>query len=229
MKGCLSAVSGTATILKRGNYAYWIYWSRIVPARCWWRCWSRNFCGSQGEPNTWRVHAYKGIGKIPKDIGKKANPAKRILLDQLPRLLRGYGKCLWNMGTARWCYAVHTGGSSAIKKAGWPLPVQVKNEWAKKIAPLMDLDRNVSPSFCKFRDGLRQLCTDWFHGTFSEADCCATRRCKRLFRNFRSVITLFTVSNDNSARWNGFAFLRHFLQKTKLVRYIYYTALRIQK
>ena len=50
--------------------------------------------GPQGEPNTWRVHAYKGIGKIPKDIGKKADPAKRILLDQLPRLLRGYGKCL---------------------------------------------------------------------------------------------------------------------------------------
>ncbi len=34
--------------------------------------------------------------------------------------------------------AVHTGGSSAIKKAGWPLPGQVKHEWAKKIAPLMD-------------------------------------------------------------------------------------------
>jgi len=42
----------------------------------------------------------------------------------------------------------------------WPLPGQVKHEWAKKIAPLMDMDRNVSPSFCKFRDGLRQLCTD---------------------------------------------------------------------
>jgi len=48
--------------------------------------------GPQGDANTWRVHAYKGIGKIPQGIGKKADPAKRILLDQLPKLLRGYGK-----------------------------------------------------------------------------------------------------------------------------------------
>ena len=56
--------------------------------------------------------------------------------------------------------AVYPGGSSAIKKAGWPLPGQVKHEWAKKIAPFMDPGRNVSPSFRKFRDGLRQLCTE---------------------------------------------------------------------
>jgi hypothetical protein len=191
--------------------------------------------GPQGAPNTWRVHAYKGIGKIPQGIGKKADPAKRILLDQLPKLLRGYGKTpgidavvivldtdkrdcaaflaelkaviddkievpdtmfrlaieeieAWYFGDRdallaayprvrqdvmrsyvqdsvcdTWellADAVYPGGSSAIKKAGWPLPGQVKHEWAKKIAPLMDLDRNVSPSFRKFRDGLRQLCTD---------------------------------------------------------------------
>ncbi len=188
--------------------------------------------GPQGDANTWRVHAYKGIGKIPQGIGKKADPAKRILLDQLPKLLRGYGKtpgidavvivldtdkrdCVaflaelkaviddkmvvpdtmfrlaieeieaWYFGDrdallaayprARqdvlrqyvqdsvcdtWellADAVYPGGASAIKKAGWPLPGQVKHEWAKKIAPLMEPDRNVSPSFCKFRDGLRQL------------------------------------------------------------------------
>lgn len=49
--------------------------------------------GLQGEPNTWRVHSYKGIGgKIPPGLGKKADPAKRILLDQLRKLLLGYGK-----------------------------------------------------------------------------------------------------------------------------------------
>jgi hypothetical protein len=190
---------------------------------------------TQGEQHTWRVHAYKGIGKIPQGIGKMADPAKRILLDQLPRLLRGYGKTpgidaivivldtdkrdcasflaelkavadnknpvpetmfrlaieeieAWYFGDREallaayprarqdvmknyvqdsvcdtWellADAVYTGGSSAIKKAGWPLPGQVKHEWAKKIAPLMDPDRNVSPSFGKFRDGLRQLCAE---------------------------------------------------------------------
>lgn len=51
--------------------------------------------------------------------------------------------------------AVYAGGSAAIKKKGWPLPGQVKHEWAERIGPRMVLDRNVSPSFCKFRDGLR--------------------------------------------------------------------------
>jgi hypothetical protein len=53
--------------------------------------------------------------------------------------------------------AVYTGGSAAIKKTGWPLPGQVKHEWAIKIGPLMNPHRNISPSFGKLRDGLRQL------------------------------------------------------------------------
>jgi hypothetical protein len=188
--------------------------------------------GPQGEPHTWHLHAYKGIGRIPKDIGKKADPAKRILLDQLPRLLRGYGRTpgidavvvvldtdkrdcaaflaelkaaadacnpvpatlfrlaieeieAWYLGDqvallaayprakqdvlgryvqdsacGTWellADAVHSGGSAAIKKAGWPLPGQVKHEWAKKIGPLMDPERNISPSFGKLKDGLRRL------------------------------------------------------------------------
>ena len=53
--------------------------------------------------------------------------------------------------------AVYPGGSAALKKAGWPLPGQVMHEWADKIGPRMVMDRNVSPSFGKFRDGLRGL------------------------------------------------------------------------
>ena len=45
--------------------------------------------GPQGEPHTWRLHAYKGIGRIPQGLVTKADPAKRILLEQLPKLLRG--------------------------------------------------------------------------------------------------------------------------------------------
>lgn len=48
--------------------------------------------GGQGEPHTWRLKAYKGIGRIPPGLTAKADPARRILLDQLPRLLQGYGK-----------------------------------------------------------------------------------------------------------------------------------------
>ena len=188
--------------------------------------------GKFAEPHTWRAHSYKGIGRIPKGLRKSADPAKRILLDQLPRLLRGYGKtpgidavvivldvdqrdckaflgelkmlamsCVptpttlfrlaieemeaWYLGDRRavlaaypqakqdilggysqdsicgtWetvADAVYPGGSAAIKSAGWPLPGQVKHEWAEKIGPRMSVDRNQSPSFRKFRDGLRLL------------------------------------------------------------------------
>lgn len=188
--------------------------------------------GPQGEPHTWRLHAYKGIGRIPQGLVTKADPAKRILLDQLPKLLHGYGRTpgidavvvvldtdkrdcaaflfelkaaadacnpapdtlfrlaieeieAWYLGDRdallaayprakldvlgkyvqdsacdTWellADAVHSGGSAAIKKAGWPLPGQVKHEWAEKIGPLMDVERNSSPSFGKLRDGLRRL------------------------------------------------------------------------
>jgi hypothetical protein len=188
--------------------------------------------GSQGNPHTWRLHAYKGIGRIPQGLVTKADPAKRILLDQLPKLLRGYGRTpgidavvvvldadkrdcaeflselkavadacnsapdtlfrlaieeieAWYFGDREallaayprakldvlgkyvqdsacdtWellADAVHPGGSAAVKKAGWPLPGQVKHEWAEKIGPLMNLERNISPSFGKLRDGLRRL------------------------------------------------------------------------
>jgi hypothetical protein len=53
--------------------------------------------------------------------------------------------------------AIYPGGFAAIEKRGWPLPGQVKCEWADKIGPLLDLESNKSPSFGKLRDGLRRL------------------------------------------------------------------------
>jgi len=41
---------------------------------------------------TFRVHAYKGIGHIPKGLKPNSDASKRQLLNQLPRILRGYGK-----------------------------------------------------------------------------------------------------------------------------------------
>jgi hypothetical protein len=196
------------------------------------QCLLPQLLGPLGQPHTWRLHSYKGIGRIPKNLGSKADPTKRILLDRLPKLLRGYGRtpgidavvvvldtdrrdckaflkelkalaeaCIpvpatmfrlaieemeaWYLGDRpalleayprakagvlngyvqdsacdTWetlADAVYAGGSAAIKKKGWPLPGEVKHEWAERIGPRMVLDRNVSPSFCKFRDGLRSL------------------------------------------------------------------------
>jgi Domain of unknown function (DUF4276) len=188
--------------------------------------------GPQGQPHTWRIHSYKGVGRIPKNLGSKADPTKRILLDQLPRLLRGFGKTpgidavvvlldsddrdcnkflaelkavaegiepacrtmfrlaieemeAWYLGDraallkafprakkavlasytqdavcGTWellADAVQTGGATVSKKAGWRSVGQIKHDWAEKIGPYMALDQNASPSFCRFRDGLRRL------------------------------------------------------------------------
>jgi predicted DNA-binding protein (UPF0251 family) len=45
-----------------------------------------------GTGHTWRIHPYKGAGRIPKDLKPNTDAKKRILLDQLPRLLRGFRK-----------------------------------------------------------------------------------------------------------------------------------------
>lgn len=42
----------------------------------------------------YRIFPYKGIGRLPAGLRPVTDPRKRILLDQLPRLLRGYGKSL---------------------------------------------------------------------------------------------------------------------------------------
>ncbi|MNV55622.1 hypothetical protein D3C71_1478610 [compost metagenome] len=188
--------------------------------------------GNQGAHHTWRVHSYRGIGRLPTGLTAKSDPAKRALLDQLPRLLTGYGKTpgidavvvvldsdrrdckaflnelkallqkcqptpntlfrlaieemeAWFFGDRRallqayprakkdvlaryqqdsvcgtWellADAIHAGGSASIKKAGWPLPGQIKHSWVEQIGPLMDVEKNDSPSFCEFRDGLRRF------------------------------------------------------------------------
>lgn len=53
--------------------------------------------------------------------------------------------------------AVYPGGLRALKSGGRWAPLHEKCLWAKKIAPLMDVDSNLSRSFCVFRDGVRRL------------------------------------------------------------------------
>jgi hypothetical protein len=188
--------------------------------------------GGQGDPHTWRVISYKGIGRLSPDLRTEHDPAKRALLLQLPRILRGYGATpgidavvvvvdadardckaflselqavaagcrpapktmfrlaieeieAWYLGDrdaileaypkakmkaferyvqdspcGTWellADAIHSGGSAAIRKAGWPLPGQLKHEWAQQIGPHLDFDSNLSPSFRKFREGLTRL------------------------------------------------------------------------
>ena len=191
-----------------------------------------------GDQHTFRVIGYKGIGRIPKNLTSGTDASNRLLLDQLPRLLRGYGKtytgypenypaavilvcdlddrclktfrqelftvlnacnpkpetrfCLaieeseaWLLGDVpalkvaypnlkndvlngyendsicgTWellADAVYTGGSSALKNQGWRAVGRKKTAWSERIAPLMDVEKNTSPSFRYFRKKLREL------------------------------------------------------------------------
>jgi hypothetical protein len=43
---------------------------------------------------TYRLHSYRGAGKIPANLNREADPSKRILLDRLSQFLRGFGRSL---------------------------------------------------------------------------------------------------------------------------------------
>lgn len=196
-----------------------------------------------GTEHTFQVHAYQGIGRIPKGLKTTADPQKRILLDQLPRLVRGYGKtfaayppntaalivvcdldrqCLsafrkellalvatceprpdtyfciaveegeaWYLGDiaaikrayphakdavlqsytndsicGTWeklADAIVSGGLKTLQKQGWQAEGKEKAAWAATIPPHMDVDNNLSPSFCYFRDKLRRLLDEELH------------------------------------------------------------------
>ena len=189
--------------------------------------------GENDSEHSWRIHPYKSIGRIPRRLSPKSDPRKRILLDRLPGILRGYGRSLadhsavvvvvdlddrncmefkqellavldgcapsprtlfgiaieeseaWLLGdraAVREAYpeakvpvldsyeqdsicgtwerladAVHPGGSIRLRKSGWPEAGKAKCEWAGRIAPHMEPDRNRSKSFQVFRDGVRSL------------------------------------------------------------------------
>ena len=54
--------------------------------------------------------------------------------------------------------AVHPGGADALNALKYYPPTgQAKSDWARNIAPHMDVDNNQSKSFQVFRDGVRNL------------------------------------------------------------------------
>lgn len=191
-----------------------------------------------GDPHTFRVIGFRGIGHIPRNLKSGTSMTNRLLLNQLPRLLRAYGRtyagdrtdhpaavilvcdlddrCLrrfrqnlfsvlnacnpkpltrfciaieegeaWLLGddsavTAAYpnlrcdvlesyendaicgtweilADAVYTGGARSLRNRGWRAVGKEKSIWAEKIAPLMDVENNASPSFCYFREKLREL------------------------------------------------------------------------
>ena len=192
----------------------------------------KKILGENGETHSWKIHPYKGIGHLPKNLHQAPNPARRLLLDHLPSTLQAFGNSLpnpsavivvvdsddndcikfkqdllnvlnacnprpktlfriaieegeaWLLGdcaAVKAAYpnakdsilnnyvqdsvcgtwevladAVHHGGSQPLK-VGFQVAGKAKCDWAKEIAPYMDVDKNKSKSFQVFRDGVRKL------------------------------------------------------------------------
>lgn len=52
---------------------------------------------------------------------------------------------------------IYPGGSKILKQKTYQEIGRIKSEWAEKIAPYIDIEVNLSPSFHCFRDGIRRL------------------------------------------------------------------------
>ena len=53
--------------------------------------------------------------------------------------------------------AIFAGGAKALENKPWYVRGKEKSVWAEKIAPEMNVKQNASPSFCYFRDKIREL------------------------------------------------------------------------
>lgn len=191
-----------------------------------------------GKAHSFTVHAYKGIGRIPRNMKGAKEARNQMLLNNLPKLLNGYGntfagyskeysaslfivcdldnRCLKEFRTqllevlsschrspeTRFCVAIEEGeawllgdrkavkagypkakdaildsyindsicgtwekladavvpgGAASLSVGGWHEIGREKSTWAERIAPHMDVEANDSPSFCYFRDKMREL------------------------------------------------------------------------
>jgi hypothetical protein len=194
----------------------------------------RKILGPNNQTYTYKIHPYKGIGRLPANLIGQTDPEKRILLDRLPKILRGYanslqhidaavlvvvdldrrdclqfkqelvnlsGQCCpqlsvlfriaieeieaWLLGDQvalkkayprakdsflntyvqdsicgtweKMADVIYQGGSTKLKKLGYPLIGEIKSEWAKNISPLIDISHNRSKSFQVFCDGVQRL------------------------------------------------------------------------
>ena len=228
------AASGTVIIWMRGNSVHFEVLVEDASGRIALEAILEKILCPNRQNNTYRIISYKGIGRIPKNLRGTTDPQKRILLDRLPKLLRGYGKSLQNIRAAvvvvvdldnkdclifkremldilnackpqpttlfriaieegeAWLLgdpnavkaayphakeqvlnayaqdsicgtwekladAIYPGGAQKLKRLGYPLIGQTKCEWAKRIAPHLDVESNQSGSFQVFRDGIKNL------------------------------------------------------------------------
>ena len=86
--------SGTATIWTRGNQVHFEILVEDQSGSIALEHILEKILGPNYTEHSWQIHAYKGIGRIPRNLRGVTDPKARILLDRLPSILQGYGKSL---------------------------------------------------------------------------------------------------------------------------------------
>ncbi len=94
------AASGTAIIWMRGEPMHFEILVEDASGKIALKFILEKILGPNGQDHTCKIFSYKGIGRIPKNLRGTADPQKQILLDRLPKLLRGYGKSLQDVPAA---------------------------------------------------------------------------------------------------------------------------------
>lgn len=88
MKDCLLVDSGIATIWTHGELMHFEILVEDQSGKKTLDILVRKIIGAN---HSYIVHSYKGIGRIPKGMKDPKDASKRILLENLPKLLKGYG------------------------------------------------------------------------------------------------------------------------------------------
>lgn len=57
-------------------------------------------------PDTYTIHDYKGIGRIPRGLNPKNNPRRNLLLNNIPNILQGLGKTFQGYGPSCPCCVI---------------------------------------------------------------------------------------------------------------------------
>jgi hypothetical protein len=192
--------------------------------------------GPNGAEHSWRLIPFRGIGHLPKNLGRAPSPRSRAILSTLPAIMRAYGKMsapdqrvmvvvdndqkdcaafkrellavldacdpppralfriavqeieAWMLGDpaailaaypkanekrlaalqgdaidGEWetlAEAIRPGDAKALRSRGYPEIGIRKKEWAERIGPCIDPERNRSESFKAFAQGVAKLITD---------------------------------------------------------------------
>ena len=101
------------------------------------------FCLAIEEGEAWL------LGDLPAIFHSYPAARRTVLENYVNDSICGTWECLAD--------AIYAGGANTLRNKGWQAVGKEKSTWADRIAPVMDVENNASPSFRYFREKIRLL------------------------------------------------------------------------